>query len=265
MLTWLDGRNGSSFQGVSWSGGVLTFGIAVGAGANGLQAMLPTSAAGGPLTSLTRGGVTVPFTRQTIKGIEYAVFAADPGTYQASYTPDTTPPVISSVSAVVGTNGTATVQWATNEPSTSLVQYGTAPGSLTLSASSPLLLTAHSVVLTGLTANTTYYYQVTSADAAGNSARSAVCSFLVTTVDTGPPTVTLVAPERRRAPVHGEPLHDPVDRHGRRRGHGDRCRRLRGRGHELHRRRRVHRPSRHGAELHLVEPRAPPRRRGGSA
>ena len=112
MLTWLDGRNGSSFQAISWSGGVLTFGIAVGAGANGLQAMLPTSAAGSPLTTLTRGGVAVPFTRQTIKGIEYAVFTADPGTYQASYTLDTTPPVISSVSATVGTNGTATVQWA---------------------------------------------------------------------------------------------------------------------------------------------------------
>ena len=194
MLTWVDGRNGSSFQSVSWGSGVLTFGIAVGAGANGLQAMVPTAAAVGPLTSLTRSGVSVPFTRQTIKGIEYAVFTADPGTYQASYTPDTTPPVISSVSAVVGTNGMATVQWATDEPSTSLVQYGTAPGSLTLSASSPLLLTAHGTVLTGLTANTTYYYQVTSADSTGNSATSAVFSFLVTSVDTGPPTVTLVAP-----------------------------------------------------------------------
>ena len=194
MLTWLDGRNGSSFQAVSWSSGVLTFGIGVGSGAAGLQAMLPTSAAGGPLTSLTRSGASVSFTRQTIKGIEYAVFTADPGTYQASYTPDTTPPVISSVSATVGTNGTATVQWATNEPSTSLVRYGTAPGSLTLSASSPLLLTAHSIVLTGLAANTTYYYQATSADSAGNSATSVVFSFLTTSVDARPPTVTLVAP-----------------------------------------------------------------------
>ncbi len=148
MLTWVDGRNGSSFQSLSWSGGVLTFGIAVGAGANGLQAMVPTTAAVGPLTSLTRSGAGVSFTRQTIKGIEYAVFTADPGTYQAAYTPDTTAPVISSVSAAVGTNGTATVQWATDEPATSVVQYGTAPGSLTSTNSSPLLLTAHSAVLT---------------------------------------------------------------------------------------------------------------------
>ena len=32
MLTWLDGRNGSSFEAIGWSGSVLTFGIAVGRG-----------------------------------------------------------------------------------------------------------------------------------------------------------------------------------------------------------------------------------------
>ena len=39
MLTWLDGRNGSSFNGLSWTGNTLTFSIAVGSGANNLQAM----------------------------------------------------------------------------------------------------------------------------------------------------------------------------------------------------------------------------------
>ena len=193
MLTWLDGRNGSSFEDIAWSAGTLTFGISVAAGANGLQAMVPTAAAGSPLASLRRGGVTVPFTRQTVKGVEYAVFAADPGTYQAAYTPDTTAPVISSLSVAVGTNGTATVQWATDEPATSVVRYGTAPGSLTQAVSDPLLLTAHGIQLTGLAAGTTYYYQVTSVDAAGNSASSAVGSF-ATTADATPPTVSLVAP-----------------------------------------------------------------------
>ena len=42
MLTWLDGRNGSSFAYLAWNAGTLTFSIAPGAGANGLQAMLPT-------------------------------------------------------------------------------------------------------------------------------------------------------------------------------------------------------------------------------
>ena len=106
---------------------------------------------------------------------------------------DTTPPVISSVSASVGGISTATVQWLTNEPATSVVRYGTAPGSLTQTASDALLLTAHAVPLSGLSAGTTYYYQATSADAAGNSASSTVGSF-ATTPDTTPPTVNLVAP-----------------------------------------------------------------------
>jgi hypothetical protein len=205
MLAWLDGRNGSSFEAISWSGGVLTFGVAVGAGANGLQAMVPSAAGGSPLTALTRSSVTVPFTKQTIKGIEYAVFPADPGTYQAAYTIDTTPPLISSVSVAVGTGGRATVQWSTDEPATSLVGYGTAPGSLTQTASAPLLLTTHSVLLTGLAADTTYYYEVTSVDAAGNSATSSVDSFVTTPVDSDPPTVTLLAPNGGERLFTGSP------------------------------------------------------------
>ena len=42
MLKWLDGRNGSSFNSLSWSGNKLDFTIDVGAGANGLRAMVPT-------------------------------------------------------------------------------------------------------------------------------------------------------------------------------------------------------------------------------
>jgi hypothetical protein len=117
---------------------------------------------------------------------------------------DTTPPVISGVSASAGGVSTATVQWLTDEPATSLVRYGTAPGSLTQTASDSLLLTAHAVPLSGLTAGTTYYYQVTSVDAAGNSASSAVGSF-TTTADTTPPTVGLVAPVGGETVFGGSP------------------------------------------------------------
>ena len=61
---------------------------------------------------------------------------------------DTAPPAISSVSVVVGTNGIATVQWATDEPSSSVVRYGTSPDSFKLTASlAPL--TAQSIQLRG--------------------------------------------------------------------------------------------------------------------
>ena len=183
MLAWLDGRNGSSFPGISWSSGVLTFGIGVGAGANGLGALLPTRDGGTNfLASLTRNGVAVSYATEVIKGIEYAVFSAEPGTYTATYgslPEDHTPPVISGVSATVGAGGTATIEWLTDEPANSVVSYGTSPDSLTPTPTASLLLTAHSVSLSGLAANTTHYYTVTSADAAGNSATSSpVSSFL---------------------------------------------------------------------------------------
>ena len=39
LLTWVDGRNGSSFGNIGVTGTTLTFSIAVGSGANGLEAM----------------------------------------------------------------------------------------------------------------------------------------------------------------------------------------------------------------------------------
>jgi hypothetical protein len=108
MLTWLDGRNGSSFGSIAWSSGTLTFTIAPGAGANGLTAMVPTaSGSGGTLTTLTRDGANVTFTTQTIKGLEYAFFSADAGSYAATYVVDTTVHVTDSTSADFAAGSTA--------------------------------------------------------------------------------------------------------------------------------------------------------------
>ena len=85
MLQWLDGRNASSFQNLTWSGTTLTFAIDVGAGANGLQALLPASSGAGPLTMISRGGAPISYTLQTLKGIQYAVFTATAGAYEATY------------------------------------------------------------------------------------------------------------------------------------------------------------------------------------
>ena len=83
LLTWLDGRNGSSFGNISWNGTALSFTVAVGAGANGLQAMLPFNCVDGTLTTLTRGGSPVTFTLETIKGVSYALFTAAAGAMSA--------------------------------------------------------------------------------------------------------------------------------------------------------------------------------------
>ena len=85
MLTWLDGRNTSSFQGLAFSGGRLSFSVAQGAGATGLQAMLPASGPTGALQAIARNGQPVAFATQTIKGITYATFPADAGSYVATY------------------------------------------------------------------------------------------------------------------------------------------------------------------------------------
>ena len=85
LLTWVDGRNASTIRGLSWNAGTLTFVTTVGAGANGLQTMLPLQGPTGTLTAITRGGNPVPYTVQTIKGVQYALFTAATASYQATY------------------------------------------------------------------------------------------------------------------------------------------------------------------------------------
>jgi len=85
MLTWLDGRNGSSFKNLAWSGNALSFSVDIGAGARNLTVMLPTASAAGLLSSIKLGGNAVSYRTDTIKGLEYAIFTADVGTYTATY------------------------------------------------------------------------------------------------------------------------------------------------------------------------------------
>ena len=94
--------------------------------------------------------------------------------------PDITPPVISSVASSSITTSSAVITWTTDEISDSLVKYGTAAGTYTLTASDPADVMSHSISLTGLSAGTIYYYVVNSTDPGGNSAESAEYSFTTT-------------------------------------------------------------------------------------
>ncbi|MGC1850804.1 MAG: N,N-dimethylformamidase beta subunit family domain-containing protein, partial [Solirubrobacterales bacterium] len=168
MLTWLDGRNQSSFGSIGWSGNELSFTISPGSGASGLRAMVPTSSAVGPLSGLKRGGTPVTTTTSTIKGIEYAFFDATAGSYTATYAAKASP-VISNVQAQAKNDGTATVTWDTNESATSRVDYGTSAGSLPFNVSNSSLVASHSLQLSGLEPDTTYHFRVTSVDSEANS------------------------------------------------------------------------------------------------
>ncbi|EIC28174.1 DUF4082 domain-containing protein [Methylomicrobium album] len=106
MLDWLDGRNGSSFRSLTWNGNSLSFQVSRGAGANGLQAMVPVAAANGvSLTGIGGPSGAVQYTTPTVKGIQYAFFNATAGNYTATYGLDTTPPTVTSTFPAGGAGG----------------------------------------------------------------------------------------------------------------------------------------------------------------
>ncbi len=114
---------------------------------------------------------------------------------QTFSTPDLTPPVISGVAVTNITANGATISWSTNEPATSLVDYGTVAGppyAQGAGDSGSYVLT-HSVVLTGLTPGTTYHYRVRSGDASANEAFTADATFAtLAPPHTTPPVISAV-------------------------------------------------------------------------
>jgi hypothetical protein len=131
---------------------------------------------------------------------------------------DSTAPIITNVASGTYTDTTATITWTTDENSSSLVDYGTVLGTYSSTGGNYKdSVTSHSVALSGLTAETIYYYRVRSIDANGNQATDAGgasgYSFTTTaaeesecptcsscgggafcpSVDTNPPTISNVA------------------------------------------------------------------------
>jgi len=104
------------------------------------------------------------------------------------------PPTISAVAASSITSSGATINWTTNVPATSQVNYG---ATVAYGQSSPLnssLVTSHSVTLSGLTASTLYHFQAKSADVSNNQAASADFTFTTSAATTGSLTVNITAP-----------------------------------------------------------------------
>ncbi|PYR90765.1 MAG: hypothetical protein DMF84_19190 [Acidobacteria bacterium] len=95
---------------------------------------------------------------------------------------DTTPPLIFDVAERTIDSANVVITWTTNESSTSRIEYSTAfdfPAAGTTTASDPAFVTAHRMALGHLTPNTTYFYRVSSADRAGNTATELAPSFTV--------------------------------------------------------------------------------------
>ena len=85
LLDWVDGRNDSTIRSLAWNAGTLTFATTAAPGANGLQLMLPVQGPTGTLSTIRRGGTSLSYSVQTIKGVQYAIFSAGTATYEATY------------------------------------------------------------------------------------------------------------------------------------------------------------------------------------
>ncbi len=115
------------------------------------------------------GDVTNAYTAQT------TIIMDEDKTITANFVSETEPPVISNINVTDITRTSAVINWTTNEPATSQVDYWASPGTLT-----PLdqeLVTQHSVLIENLDPATTYTFKVMSADGAGNLSTSEEATF----------------------------------------------------------------------------------------
>lgn len=116
------------------------------------------------------------------------------GTFSTQAPPgDITPPVITGGPTVVFVDQTtAIVEWTTDEPATSTVNYGaTSDLGSSVSSVAGRFRQAHSMRLTGLTADTPYFAQIVSVDPDGNATSSSVFTFRTLAVpDTEAPAIT---------------------------------------------------------------------------
>jgi phosphodiesterase/alkaline phosphatase D-like protein len=145
-------------------------------------------------------------TTYTVTGLGYGTYyftvaAYDTSGNQSGYSnevsktfADTTPPVISAIAAGSISSISAAIIWTTNEPATSIVEYGTTTAYGSSTALNSALVISHSATLNGLTASTTYHYRVKSADATGNLAISGDNTLSTSGApDTTPPTISGIA------------------------------------------------------------------------
>jgi uncharacterized protein (TIGR03790 family) len=186
--------------------------VTAGAPATGTVFLNFNAPAGGIVVSLSSNSsaASVPATVPVPAGMSTATFTVTTSsgsggatvTISASYAGATataaliigTPvlPVISGVTATAITSSGVTIDWTTNLASTSQVAYGLTDGGYTsMSALGSALVTTHSVILSGLTASTTYHYQVLSGDAQG-VASSPDLTFTTVASTVPPPTLLQV-------------------------------------------------------------------------
>lgn len=105
--------------------------------------------------------------------------------------PDHVPPSLSDIHAEPQANNQMLINWLTDKPASSQVEYGLTSGYGNQSALDSRLMTSHSVLLTGLLPDTLYHYRVLSTDESGNLTVSENHTFTTPpeAADTVPPVI----------------------------------------------------------------------------
>jgi hypothetical protein len=114
--------------------------------------------------------------------------------------PDTTPPIITEIE-ISGLSPTgAIISWTTNEAANSQIEYGLSREYGITTDLDSTTVTSHAQMLSGLTANTQYYYRVRSRDSAGNLGVSPTYIF-VTPADFNTSTFFWPVPAKGGSPI----------------------------------------------------------------
>ena len=150
------------------------------------------------LESTAANGKTVTFDPNVTTSAKVARIQQPPGgsgSFVTSNDADTQFPVILSGPTISAkTHDTAVIEWTTDEPADSEIQFGTA--SLDDEETSGDNEASHKLTLSNLSAGTTYNYIVGSTDATGNGATESTQGVFTTN-----PDLDLVAPEITVAPA----------------------------------------------------------------
>lgn len=110
-------------------------------------------------------------------------------------TSSTTEPIISGITINGITPSNASIDWITNEPSTSQVDYGTTSSYGNTVTNGTVLSTSHNIELSGLTASTPYHFRITSTDISSNTATTSDEMFTTSAAPnaTISPTISMVS------------------------------------------------------------------------
>jgi kumamolisin len=167
--------------------GTVTLSWTASTGATSYNVYRGTTKGGESSTPIASGITATTYTDDTVtNGVLYYYKVSAINSFGSTFSNEVSATPVAPTLAITGgpsataSRTSALIQWSTNVAANSVVSYGTRSGSLTQTASSSTLVTAHSLTLSSLSARKTYYYKVSST-AGSTTVMSAVKSFTTTT------------------------------------------------------------------------------------